>query len=183
MQLEEKQISRTEVFCGKLLTLYCDKVMLPNGDTATREICHHIGAVAVIPLLDDGRVLMERQFRYAHGRVFLEIPAGKLDSTDEPPTVAAARELREETGAVAKEMIYLGEIDTTPALMNEKIYLYLARGLSFGKTNPDDDEFIDLQTIPLAELSSMVMRGDIKDAKTQIAVLKAEKFLSSEKSR
>lgn len=171
--LEEKQIKREKIFKGNVLELVVDTVLLPNGEQATREMCLHVGAVAVIPLLDDGRVIMERQFRYAHGRVFFEIPAGKLDFSDEDPDLAVRRELREETGAVAEKYTFLGELDTTPALMNEKIGLYLAEGISFGERELDDDEFLDVELVPLRELYAMVMRGEIKDAKTQVAVLKA----------
>ena len=177
--LEEKQLAREEIYHGSVLNLMRDTVELPSGAISHREICLHIGAVAVLPLLSDGRVIMERQFRYAHARVFLEIPAGKLDTPDEDPLEAAKRELGEETGAVAKSYTYLGEIDTTPALMNEKIYLYLAEDITFGKRHLDDDEFLDVETIPLAELVEMVMRGDIKDAKTQIAILKANELLKN----
>lgn len=171
-KLFEKGIKREKIFDGDVLTVVKDTVELPNGKTSYREMCLHIGAVAVIPLLSDGRVIMERQFRYAHGRVFFEIPAGKLDSPDEDPLEAAKRELREETGAVAKSYTYLGELDTTPALINEKIHLYLAEDITFGKTDLDEDEFLEVEYVPLSELYDMVMRGEIKDAKTQIAILK-----------
>ena len=170
--LTEKQISRTEIYNGAVLKVVRDEVLLPNGKEGIREFCLHVGAVAVIPILDDGRVIMERQYRYAHGRVFFEIPAGKLDSRDEPPLEAAMRELREETGAVAKEFTYLGRIDPSPALMDERIHLYLARGISFTERELDEDEFLDVVKIPLDELYEMVMRGEIADAKTQVAVLK-----------
>ena len=139
-------------------------------------MCLHIGAVAIIPLLDDGRVVMERQYRYAQEREYLEIPAGKLNTPDEDLLLAAKRELSEETGAVAKEWIYLGEIDTTPALMNEKIHLYLAKDISFAERHLDDDEFLNVELIPLTDLIKMVERGEIMDAKTQIAILKAVLF-------
>ena len=139
-------------------------------------MCLHIGAVAIIPLLDDGRVVMERQYRYAQEREYLEIPAGKLNTPDEDLLLAAKRELSEETGAVAKEWIYLGEIDTTPALMNEKIHLYLAKDISFAERHLDDDEFLNVELIPLTDLIKMVERGEIMDAKTQIAILKAALF-------
>lgn len=171
--LTEKQISREKIYDGAVLKVVKDKILLPNGKEATREFCLHLGAVAIIPMLDDGRVIMERQYRYAHGRVFFEIPAGKLDSADEIPLEAAMRELREETGAVAERLVYLGEIDTTPALIDEKIHLYLAKGLSFGERELDEDEFLNLEFVPLTELLAMVMSGEIKDAKTQIAVMKA----------
>ena len=171
-KLKEGFISREEIYDGAVLKVVRDKVSLPNGAEAYREMCLHVGAVAVLPLLEDGRVIMERQYRYAHGRVFLEIPAGKLDAPDEIPLSAAQRELREETGAVAERYTYLGRIDTTPALINEKIHLYLAEGLTFGERELDEDEFLDVELIPLEELYGMVMRGEIADSKTQIAVLK-----------
>ena len=170
--LTERQISREEIFKGHILHVVRDTVSLPNGESATREMCLHVGAVAVLPLLSDGRVVMERQFRYPHDRVFLEIPAGKLNFKGENPLDAASRELREETGAVAGKYTFLGELDTTPAIVDEKIHMYLAEDITFGERELDDDEFLDVELIPLTELVSMVMSGEIKDAKTQIAVLK-----------
>ena len=177
--LEEKQIKRDEIYDGAVLHVVRDEVLLPNGARSVREICLHNGAVAIIPVLDDGRVIMERQFRYAHGRVVLEIPAGKLDSADEPPLDAAIRELREETGAVAENITYLGAIVPSPALISEVIHLYLATGISFGQRELDEDEFLDVEYIPLEELYDMVMRGEIQDGKTQIAVLKAYMMLKN----
>ena len=177
--LEEKFVSRKEIFDGHVLHVVCDTIELPNGKEATREICLHNGAVAVIPILPDGRVIMERQYRYAHGAVMLEIPAGKLDSADEIPAEAAARELREETGALAGKMTYLGEIVASPALVSEVIRLYLAEDLTFGERELDEDEFLDVEYIPLSELKDMVMRGEIPDGKTQIAVLKACEILKN----
>ncbi len=171
--LEEKRLKREEIYHGSVLHLMRDTVELPNGATSHREFCLHIGAVAIVPLLSDGRVIMERQFRYAHGRVFFEIPAGKLESPDEDILEAAKRELSEETGAVASKYTFLGELDTTPALMNEKIHLFIAEDISFGDRHPDSDEFLDIELVPLTELFKMVMSGEIKDAKTQIGILKA----------
>ncbi|MBQ2877175.1 MAG: NUDIX hydrolase [Clostridia bacterium] len=171
-KLEEKKISREEIYHGSVLHLMRDTVELPNGETSHREFCLHIGAVAIVPLLADGRVIMERQYRYAHGRVFFEIPAGKLEDPREDILSAAKRELSEETGAVANKYTFLGELDTTPALMNEKIHLFLAEDISFGERHPDDDEFLDTELVPLDELFDMVMSGKIKDAKTQIGILK-----------
>lgn len=170
--LEEKFLSREEIFDGTVLKVVKDTVILPNGKKAIRELCLHMGAVAILPVLDDGRILMERQYRYAHGRTFFEIPAGKIDSPDEDPLEAAKRELREETGAIAKKITYLGRIDTTPALINEKIHLYLAEGLTFGNRELDDDEFLTVEAHSLESLVDMVMSGEIKDSKTQIAILK-----------
>lgn len=171
-KLEEVFVEREEIFKGKILNVVRDKVTLPNGEDAYREWCLHVGGVCVLPLLNDGRVIMERQYRYPHGRVFFEIPAGKLNYKGEDPLSAGMRELKEETGAVAGKYTFLGEIDTTPALINEKIYVYLAEDISFGERNLDEDEFLDVELVPLSELYDMVMRGEIKDAKTQLAILK-----------
>lgn len=174
--LIEKKISRKEIYDGRVLNVVCDTVALPNGELAEREICLHVGAVCVIPILKDGRVIMERQYRYAHGRVFYEIPAGKLDYPGEDPLSAARRELREETGAIAGKMTFLGELDTSPALLNEKIYMYMAEQLSFSERELDEDEFLEVEYASLSDLVEMVMSGEIKDAKTQIAVLKAARI-------
>ena len=170
--LEEISVFSECLFDGKVLHLYRDKVRLPSGIESEREYCRHIGAVCIIPLLSDGRVVMERQFRFAHGRVFFEIPAGKLDFPEEEPLSAAIRELREETGAVAAKITYLGRVDTTPALINEKIHMYLAEELTFCEKNLDEDEFLEVELCPFSELYRMVMSGEIADAKTQIAILK-----------
>ena len=177
--LEEKQIGREEIFHGVALHVVKDQVLLPNGNTSVREISLHNGASAIIPILPDGRVIMERQYRYAHGKVMLEIPAGKLDSPDEPPLEAAKRELREETGATAEKITFLGKIASCPALLDEIVYLYLAEDISFGKRELDDDEFLDLEFIHLNTLYDMVMNGEIEDGKTQIAILKAWQMKNS----
>lgn len=170
--LREEFISRESIYDGAVLHVVRDTVRLPNGEIAHRELCLHVGAVCVIPLLDDGRVIMERQFRYAHGRTFFEIPAGKLNYSDEPALEAIRRELREETGAIAERYTYLGGLDTSPALIDEKIDMYLAEGITFTERQLDEDEFINVELVPLSELYEQVMSGKIRDAKTQIAVLK-----------
>ena len=129
--LTEKQISREEIYNGIVLNVVRDEVLLPNGKRAVREFCRHLGAVAVIPILDDGRVIMERQYRYAHGRVFFEIPAGKLDSKDEIPLEAVKRELREETGATSGKLTYLGKFYTSPAILDETIHMYMAEVIDY----------------------------------------------------
>ena len=171
--LVEKQLKREEIFRGVALHVVRDEILLPNGKKSVREISLHNGAAAVIPILPDGRVIMERQFRYAHGKVMLEIPAGKLDTPDEPPLEGAKRELREETGAIAEKYTYLGAIAPSPALINEVIHIYMADGISFGECDLDDGEFLDIEYYTLDELYQMVMNGEITDAKTQIAILKA----------
>ena len=175
--LEEKQICREEIFHGVALHVVKDEVLLPNGNKSVREISLHVGASAVIPILSDGRVIMERQYRYAHHRVMLEIPAGKLNSHDEDPLEAAKRELREETGAEAQKYTYLGSIATAPALIDEVIHLYMAEDISFGDRELDPDEFLDVELIHIDRLYEMVMKGEIADAKTQIAILKAKEYL------
>ena len=177
--LIERQRQSHCVFDGKVLHVHCDEIELPDGNTATREYAKHIGAVAVVPLTDEGEVICVRQFRYAMGRVMLEIPAGKLDSYMEDYREAALRELREETGAVCRRLDFIGDLVTSPALLDEVIHLYLARGLSFGDTDPDEDEFLDVVRIPLDILAEMVMDGRIRDAKTQTAILKTKMLLDN----
>ena len=173
-ELEEKQISREEIYDGDVIKVVRDTVILPNGKQAPREVCLHIGAVCIIPLLSDGCVLMERQFRYPHNKVILEIPAGKLNYAGEDTLEAAKRELREETGAIAKNYTDLGDMIPSPAILSEKIRMYLAEDISFTECELDEDEFLDVEKIPLDELYKMVMSGEITDAKTQIAILKVK---------
>lgn len=174
--LIEKQLNREEIFHGVALHVVKDEILLPSGKKSVREISLHNGAAAVIPILPDGRVIMERQYRYAHGRVMLEIPAGKLDTPNEPPLEAAKRELREETGAVAEKYTFLGSIAPSPALINEVIHVYMAEDISFGERHLDEGEFLDIEYYTLDELYKMVMTGEITDAKTQIAILKAKEL-------
>ena len=127
---------------------------------------------AIVPLLDDGRVIVERQFRYPVNEVITEIPAGKRDSRSEAPEAAARRELREETGITARELLPLGPFYPAAAYSDEVIWMYLARGLTFGEQQLDDDEFLNLQAVPLEELARDVLAGRIPDAKTQAAILR-----------
>ena len=180
MELFEKKLSSKQIFDGKIVKLYVDEVELPDGQKAIREIVRHPGAVCVVPLTDDGEVVMVRQFRYPFGEVLLEIPAGKLEP-GENPLKAVKRELEEESGAIAGKIEHIGEIYTTVAIFDEKIQLYLARDLKFINAHPDSDEFIESTKIPLSELVKMVMNNEIKDAKTQIAILKAEKYIEENK--
>ena len=175
--LTENQLHREEIFRGVALHVVKDDILLPDGKRSVREISLHNGAAAVIPILDDGRVLMERQCRYAHGRVMLEIPAGKLNTKDEPPLEAAKRELAEETGAIAEKFTYLGSIAPSPALLDEVIHIYMAEGIRFGESHLDEGEFLEPVYYTLDQLFDMVMRGEITDAKTQIAILKAKELL------
>ena len=176
--LTETKISSEQVFGGVLLHVYKDEVRLPNGDTSVREYIKHQGAACVVPVTEDGRVLMERQFRYPFGRVLLEIPAGKLDSAQEDPLAAAERELREETGAHAESIVSLGAFYPSCAYSSEVIHMYLATGITFGARSLDEDEFINTEMIPLEELIDEIMAGRIADGKTQAALLKAYYYLN-----
>lgn len=169
---KETQRDSQLIFDGRVLHVYKDTVGLPNGRVSTREYCRHGGAVAVVPLTKDNEVVCVRQYRYALGRMVLEIPAGKLDSPDEDHREAALRELREETGYTPGRMISIGDLATSPALLTEIIYMYLAEDLTLGEVDPDEDEFLEIVRIPLEEMVDMILRGEIQDSKTQAAVIK-----------
>ena len=175
--LEETELSSEVKYDGALLHNRRDTVRLPNGKTATREYNIHYGAVCIIPLLENGDVLLERQYRYPLREVITEIPAGKLDAPDEDPLEAAKRELREETGATAAEWHALGLFCPTGAYSTERIYMYLARGLTFGARELDEDEFLNVFRMTLDELVDKVLAGEIPDAKTQAAALRAKLML------
>lgn len=176
--LIEKQIASTNVYKGRLLDVYSDRIVLPNGHESTREYIKHVGAACVVPVDDEGNVIIERQFRYPFNAVLTEIPAGKLDSKQEPHLEAALRELKEETGYTADEMVYLGEFYPTCAYSDEIIHMYLAKGLKKGNQKLDDDEFLGVEKKPLKELIDDVMQGKIPDGKTQTALLKAYLYLN-----
>ncbi len=170
--LEETFVSREDIFDGKLIHVVRDTVALPNGRHATREVMLHRGAVAVVPLFEDGTVLMEKQYRYAQGRIVYEIPAGKLEEGEEDLVAVCARELREETGLVAERYTPLGFYVPSPAILGERIALYLAEGLSLGESSLDEGEFLLTDRRPLTELIDMILAGKIEDGKTQAALMK-----------
>ena len=180
MNLEEKRISSEYKFKGKIINLRLDDALLPNGETAKREIVEHNGGVCVVPLTDKNEVLMVRQFRYPYMEIIKEIPAGKRDGNEEPLT-CGIRELKEETGCTADNFIFLGELYPTPGYCGEIIYMFLAKGLSYGETDPDDDEFLEIEKIPIDDLINEIMNGNIKDAKTQTAVLKVKRLIDEGK--
>ena len=176
-RLAEKQLTTEEIFNGVILHVVRDQVGLSNGNTTVREVIRHIGAVCVIPVTENNEVVVERQYRYPLDRVILEIPAGKLDAPDEDRLSAAQRELMEETGYTADEWTEIGDFHPAPAYSDEYITMYLARGLHKGERDLDDDEFLDVYAIPLADLVKDVMEGRISDAKTQVCILKAARIL------
>ena len=172
MNLTEKQLEKNYIYNGRILNLRRDVVLLPNGKTAYREIVEHNGGVCIAPLTDNDELIFVRQFRYPYMEEVLELPAGKRDSLDEDPKECGIRELKEETGACAKKVIPLGELYPTPGYCEEIIWLYLATGLTYGSQDPDEDEFLELEKIPLEKAVEMVISGEIKDAKTQATILK-----------
>ncbi len=173
--MTEQQVSSETVFEGKLLRVKCDAVCLPDGKPATREYIEHGGAVMVIPLLDSGKLVMERQFRYVLQRHCLELPAGKIDPGEEP-LATGRRELLEETGYVAREWTYLATIHPTVAYSTERILVYLARGLEHKGSKLDEGEFLEVLEMPLAALLELVRSGEITDMKTVIGLLWMEKL-------
>ena len=176
MELMEKFLSRQPIYDGRIIKVHVDQVELPNGATAAREIVNHPGGVGILALDCDNNVLTVTQYRYAYGEALLEIPAGKLER-GEDPYGAALRELREETGASADSLTPLGRVYPSPGFSDEIIYLYLARDLTWGEMHPDEDEFLLPERVPFPALAEKVLSGEITDAKTCIAVLKAKLLL------
>lgn len=176
MVFEEKALERETLYQGVVFDITRDRVKLPNGGEGIREVVRHKGAVCVIPLTADGCVLVEKQFRHGYGGVTLEIPAGKLE-VGEDPAKAALRELQEETGATPGRLLPLGVFYGSPAILDEKIYMYLATDLTMGERHLDPDEFLEVERIPLATLVEQVLAGEIPDGKTQAAVLRAHLML------
>ena len=176
MELMEKTLSSETKFAGKIMHVRRDTVLLPNGHEAFREVVDHSGGVCVLALAGDNNALLVSQFRYPYKEVVREVPAGKLEKGEDPRS-AALRELREETGAVPGEFRSLGELYPSPGYCGEIIRMYLARDLHFGDTDPDEDEFLNLERIPFPTLVEQVLSGEIKDAKTIAAVLKAKLLL------
>ena len=180
MKLEEIATSSREIYKGRVVHLFEDEVRLSNGQASRREYIKHVGAVCVIALTDDNQIILERQYRYPFHRVLIEIPAGKLDSPDEDPREAAIRELREETGAVAEQVEYIGDFFGSPAIMGETVRVFLARGLSFGEQELDRDEMLEVFKMPIADAVAEVMAGNIPDGKTQAGILRAYMILKGE---
>ena len=174
--LYEKTVDTTEIFSGKIIKVKRDDVLLSDGSKAFREVVEHSGGVCVVPITDEGNIVLVRQFRYPYKEVIYEIPAGKLEKGEDPEK-AALRELSEETGYVTESVEDLGVLYPTPAYCGEKIYTYLARNMHKEDQHLDSGEFLFGEEMPLEKAVNMVISGEIKDAKTQIAILKIARKL------
>jgi ADP-ribose pyrophosphatase len=168
--LRERTLQSTAVYQGRFLEVRRDTVGLPDGSTAEREYILHPGAVVIVPMLDDGRLVVERQYRYPLRRVMLEFPAGKIDS-NEPPLTCAVRELTEETGYTAAEWARAGVLHNAIAYSNEGIEIWFARGLVPGPAHLDQGEFLEVTTATFDELMQAAQEGELTDAKSLICLL------------
>ncbi|MGE5473134.1 MAG: NUDIX domain-containing protein [Ignavibacteriales bacterium] len=176
MDFTEKTLGVEQIYKGYIISLEKIAVELPDGRISNRDVVRHPGASMVIPVMDDGKIIMVRQYRKAIEKASLEMPAGKLDAGEEP-LACAKRELEEETGYIAQTFKHLATTDSAPGFTDEHIYIYLARGLKPGKMNLDSDEFIENETYSIDELINMVLCGKITDAKTINGVFLANNFL------
>lgn len=177
--LKETLIGSELVYDGSFLKVRRDEVLLPDGSKTAREYFRHPGAVVIIPLLNDGKVLLERQYRYPNDRVFVELPAGKLEY-DEDPLLCAQRELREETGYSATDWRFICTIHNAIAYSDEHLEIYLARGLVAGEQQLDQGEFLELMSVSPDELMTWVREGKITDVKTLIGAFWLDKILRGE---
>lgn len=175
MDFSEKTVKQEYIFKGEVINLRVDTVTTPAGNTATRELVEHPGGVCVVPLDDDGNVIMEWQYRRPFDTNTFEIPAGKL-IYGEDPLVCGKRELEEETGMCAHNFTYLGKMYPTPGFCYEVVHMYLATDLYEGTLKRDEDEFMELERVPLSELVDKVLKGEIVDAKTCLALLKVNEM-------
>lgn len=173
MDFTEKMLTSSYKFEGHIMKARVDTVRLPNGKEAYREVCEHVGGVGVLPIDENGNVILVQQFRYPYEKVMLEIPAGKIDHGPEGHLTCGIRELREETGFTADRMIYMGEMYPSPGFLTEILHLYCALDLHSGACDPDEDEFVETVSMPFAQLEEQIAGGQICDGKTIAAVCKA----------
>lgn len=174
--LLENPIASERVYEGKMINIRRDTVILPNGKTAIREVVEHPGAVAIVPIFADGKVILVRQFRHPVGQLLLEIPAGKLDKGEDPDD-CARRELAEETGFAAANLKRLASIVTTPGFTNEIIHIYIATGLTPTMQQPDEDEFLAVEQYDRDQIRDLITAGQLVDAKTILGLLLTETML------
>ncbi|HEX6898374.1 MAG TPA: NUDIX hydrolase [Thermoanaerobaculia bacterium] len=172
-----ERLGTREIYRGRTFDVDVDRVRLPNGREMELELVHHRGAAAVVPVTDDGHVLLVRQYRYATGGWLLEVPAGKLDGGESPET-CARRECEEETGFRAGKLESLGWMWTTPGFADEKIWLYLATELEEASQTLEDNEVLSLEKVPLAEAVEKAFRGEIHDGKSAVALMRAGRALT-----
>ena len=178
MEFAERYKKTINKYQGIIVTVRVDKAVMPNGAEVLREVVEHPGGVAVLAVDDEGYAYCVRQYRYAYSEVLLEIPAGKLEK-DEEPLICAERELSEETGISAQEIIPMGCIYTSPGISAEVLHLYLARGLCFKDAHPDENELVQTEKIHLDKLEEMALSSEIKDAKTVAALFRARKYIKN----
>ncbi|MGE5612985.1 MAG: NUDIX domain-containing protein [Bacillota bacterium] len=176
MDYEEKTVSVKPIYKGNIINVELVTVTLPDGRTATRDIVRHPGASVIIPLNEKGEIYMVKQYRKPLEMVSLELPAGKLDP-GEDPLDCARRELMEETGLKARDIIYLASIHSTPGFSDEVLHMYAAVGLAEGKSCADADEFISTEKYKVDDLTDMILSGEITDAKSIIGIFMADKII------
>ncbi len=177
--MDIRRLGREVVYTGKVFDLIVDQVEYPSGNRSVREIAHHPGGAVVVPVFDDGNVMMVKQLRYPLGKYLLELPAGKLNK-QEDPLRAANRELEEETGWVAGEMVKLASFYTTPGFCDEELHVYLGKSLTrspAGTQREEGELTMTIETVPLDQAVQMAVNGELKDGKTIIGLLLAERYM------
>ena len=180
MKLTEKTVHQEYLYRGKIINVRLDDAELENGNLVKREVVEHPGGVTIGALNEKNELLFVRQFRYPYGEVVLETPAGKLEK-GEDPLEAGKRELKEETGATGEDYQFLGNLYPTPGYCGEIIRLYFCRVKEYGESHPDDDEFLEVERIPLEKAVEMVMANEIPDAKTQVLILRIANLVAAKK--
>jgi len=177
----EKTIDRKTIFEGRVFTVHLDTVELQDGKIARRELVRHNGGACIVALDDQNRTYLVHQFRKPFEQMLLEVPAGKLE-IGEDPMACAARELTEETGWIANQIVSLGKMYPTPGYCGEILYLFLGLDLVQGVARLDEGEYLDVVEMPFSEALAMIDRGDLPDAKTQMALIKAQRYLEAQRA-